>query len=380
MTINLSFHRLHLISHWQRRFLRLPSCRYCHVGVEDKPKITVDFSSGFVFDDIAFIVDKNISSIYLTLHVCLHRNSLVLSSGKFARMADSCAVGEIGNTSVMAVAVSRDRIGPSPGFFPLIVDYRQKAAAAGRIPTNFLRRELGPSEHEILTSRLIDRSLRPLFPDGFTNETQIVCNLLAADGINDPDVIGINAASAALYLSDIPWDGPIGAVRVGMLGNNLVANPSRRELANSSLNLIVVAGLQNVVIMLEGGANNVAPQEFRKAIKFGVKECQAVIQSLLKLKKFCKPKRSYTPAAQFDQNVVDFVKLLAEPKLRDVFLNSHHDKQSRDKAVKNIREEILEKVKNGVNTKPEVMSYCNAVYDQIAKKVFRSLILDDKIR
>lgn len=294
-------------------------------------------------------------------------------------MADSCTVGEIGNTSVMAVAVSKERTGPSPGFFPLTVDYRQKAAAAGRIPTNFLRRELGPSEHEILTSRLIDRSLRPLFPDGFTNETQIVCNLLAADGINDPDIIGINAASAALYLSDIPWDGPIGAVRVGMLGNNLIANPSRRELVNSSMNLIVVAGAQNVVIMLEGGANNVAPQEFRKAIKFGVKECQTVIQSLLKLKKFCKPKRSFTPT-QYDKNVVDFVKLLAEPKLRDVFLNSNHDKQSRDDAVKEIREEILEKVKNGVNTKAEVMSYCNAVFDQISKKVFRSLILDDKIR
>lgn len=294
-------------------------------------------------------------------------------------MADSCVVGEIGNTSVMATAVSKDRTGSSPNFFPLIVDYRQKAAAAGRIPTNFLRRELGPSEHEILTSRLIDRSLRPLFPDGFSNETQIICNLLAADGVNDPDVIGINAASAALYLSDIPWEGPIGAVRVGMLGNNLVANPSRRELASSSLNLIVVAAAQNLVVMLEGGANNIGPQEFRKAIKFGVKECQAVIQSLLKLKKFCKAKRSFTPP-QFDQNVVDFVKLLAEPKLRDVFLNSNFDKQSRDSAVKQIKEDILEKVKDGVNTKPEVMSYCNAVFDQISKKVFRSLILDDKIR
>lgn len=295
-------------------------------------------------------------------------------------MADSCAVGGIGNTSVMATAVSKDRSGSSPGFFPLTVDYRQKAAAAGRIPTNFLRRELGPSEYEILTSRLIDRSLRPLFPDGFSNETQIICNVLAVDGVNDPDIVGINAASAALYLSDIPWDGPIGAVRVGMLGANLVANPSRRELANSSLNLIVVAANSNMVIMLEGGANNVTSQDFRKAIKFGVKECQAVIQSLLKLKKFCKPKRSFTPAAVYDQNIIDFVKSLAEPKLRDVFLSFNHDKQSRDVAVRAIKDEIFEKVKEGVIMKPEVTSCCNAVFDQICKKVFRSLILDDKIR
>lgn len=142
--------------------------------------------------------------------------NLNLSSGKYARLTDGCAVGAIGDTSVMVTAVSKTKPSSS-SFLPLVVDYRQKSAAAGRIPTNFLRRELGPNEREILTSRLIDRSLRPLFSDNFCYETQIVCNMLAVDSINSPDVVAINAASAALSLSDIPWNGPVGAVRVGYI-------------------------------------------------------------------------------------------------------------------------------------------------------------------
>lgn len=303
-----------------------------------------------------------------------------LSQGKFARLADGCAVGEIGDTSVMVTAVSKEKQS-SPSFLPLIVDYRQKAAAAGRIPTNFLRRELGPSEHEILTSRLIDRSLRPLFPAGFTNDTHIMCNLLAVDGVNDPDIVSINAASAALMLSDIPWNGPIGAVRVGMVGENLVVNPTRRELANSSLNLIVVAANQNLVVMLEGGANNILQQDFCKAIKFGVRECQAVVQSLLQLRKFGKPKRHFKQPEPWDEQVVDFIKLIGESKLREIFLDTSHDKMSRDNAVKAVKAEILDKVKTGgVPSTPDVEMYCSNIFDSMCKNVIRSLVLEQNVR
>ena len=139
---------------------------------------------------------------------------------------------------------------------PLTVDYRQKAAAAGRIPTNFLRRELGPTEKEILTSRMIDRSLRPLFPAGFFCETQIICNLLAVDGNNDPDVLCINAASAALAMSDIPWNGPVAAVRVGLYGpeNEVLINPTRKEMSSSKLDMVVAGTEDKHVIMIEGSA------------------------------------------------------------------------------------------------------------------------------
>lgn len=137
-----------------------------------------------------------------------------MSTGKYARFADGSAIVSLGDTSVMVTAVCKDQLSSNSSFLPLIVDYRQKAAAAARIPTNFLRRELGPTEHEILTSRVIDRSIRPLFPENFHFDTHIMCNMLAIDNANDPDVIAINAASAALSVSNIPWNGPVGAVEL----------------------------------------------------------------------------------------------------------------------------------------------------------------------
>lgn len=137
-----------------------------------------------------------------------------LSTGKYARFANGTGVCQLGNTSMMVTAVTKDsNTSSAQNFMPLTVDFRQKYAAAGRIPTNFFRRELGVTEKEILASRLVDRSLRPLFPSYFTCETQLVCNMLALDAVYQPDVPGINAASFALAVSDIPWDGPVGAVR-----------------------------------------------------------------------------------------------------------------------------------------------------------------------
>uniref|UniRef100_A0A0L8HW94 Exoribonuclease phosphorolytic domain-containing protein n=1 Tax=Octopus bimaculoides TaxID=37653 RepID=A0A0L8HW94_OCTBM len=143
------------------------------------------------------------------IDVDIGMRKLKITTGKFARFADGAAMVELGGTAVLVTAVCSEKVSSS-GFMPLTVDFRQKAAAAGRIPTNYLRREIGSTQHEILTSRMIDRSLRPLFPQGFCNETQLMCNLLSVDGDNNPDVLSINAASAALSLSSIPWNGPVG--------------------------------------------------------------------------------------------------------------------------------------------------------------------------
>ncbi|XP_018308454.1 polyribonucleotide nucleotidyltransferase 1, mitochondrial isoform X2 [Mycetomoellerius zeteki] len=302
---------------------------------------------------------------------------LQFSTGKYARFADGCAVATLGDTSVMVTAVCQHHSTTS-SFLPLVVDYRQKAAAAGRIPTNFLRRELGPSEHEILTSRVIDRSIRPLFPEGFYFNTQIMCNMLAVDGMNDPDIIAINSASAALSVSDIPWNGPVGAVRLGMIDNEIIVNPTRRQIQDSMLNLIVTAAKQNLIIMLEGSANEILEQYLKKAIKQGVKECQNIVAAITKLQKTCgKPKREITEQ-QEDDNLKSSVKELSEEKLQDIFSNYTHDKISRDNAVNDLRHSVIKTLQND-NADLDV-KLAEKIFGKIVKNVFRTLILEKDVR
>ncbi|XP_021946408.1 polyribonucleotide nucleotidyltransferase 1, mitochondrial [Folsomia candida] len=350
-----------------------------------------------------------ISSSTLTTHentiTFSDGKTLKVGTGRLARMADGCAVASFGDTSVMVTAVGKIKSTPQ-GFMPLTVDYRQKAAAAGRIPTNFLRRELGPTEREILTSRLIDRSLRPLFPDEYTSETQIICNLLAVDGVHDPDILSINAASAALSVSDIPWNGPVGAVRVGMIDNELKVNPSRREMSQSILNLVVVATSQNLVVMLDATADCILQQDFLKAIKVGVKECQSIIQGITRLQKEAgKRKRNETAAAaviegqgqeqeatnkenslkieklkpgQIPPDLADAAKTFGELRLKDIFMDHTFDKLGRDNAVSALRSDVVDKLnKNFPNYDPSLISES---FSKLTKNVFRQLILDEKTR
>lgn len=307
------------------------------------------------------------------------RSHIKLSTGKYARFTDGCAVAQEGDTAVMVTAVSKTKPSLS-SFLPLVVDYRQKAAAAGRIPTNFLRRELGPTEHEILVSRLIDRSLRPLFPGNYFYETQIMCNLLAVDSVFDPDVLSINAASAALSLSDIPWNGPIGAVRVGLSNGEVIINPTRKELSNSDLNLVVSAASQNLVVMLEAAGNNVLQPDFLKAIKYGVRECQKIIQSITQLQKICgKPKRIVESKPEPIEELIDGVRSLSEMRLKEIFQNFSHNKISRDTAVRDLKIDVLEKVKQGMDASFDYDSTSEA-FDKTCKMVFRDLIFETNVR
>ncbi|KAJ8874348.1 hypothetical protein PR048_025194 [Dryococelus australis] len=279
----------------------------------------------------------------------------------------------------MVTTVSKMK--PSPAsFLPLVVDYRQKAAAAGRIPTNFLRRELGPTEREILTSRVIDRSLRPLFPEGYCYETQVICNLLAVDGVNDPVMASINAASAALSLSDIPWNGPVGAVRVGFINNEVVINPTRKEQSESSLNLIVTSTKHNLVVMLEASAENILQQDFLKSIKAGVKECQAIVQAIQQLQKhYGKVKRELELPSPPSEELVQAVKSLCEMRLREIFSDHSHDKLSRDVAVQLVRTDVHEKLNKSVG-EPVDSHVFSGVFNQICKETFRSMIFEDNVR
>lgn len=278
----------------------------------------------------------------------------------------------------MVTAVSKTKPSQS-NFLPLVVDYRQKSAAAGRIPTNFLRRELGPTEREILVSRLIDRSLRPLFPNGFNYETQIICNMLAVDGVYNPDIISINAASAALSLSDIPWNGPVGAVRVGFIDNEIIINPTRKELQQSTLNLVVSSTKQNLVVMLEGQADNILQQDFLKAIKVAAKEAQAVIAGIEKLQKnHGKKKREVELKSELNEEVIEVIRSLAQMRIGEIFKNHSHDKLSRDNAVAEVRNDVFEKLHTNF---PDVDStLLSEALNKLIWQTFRNLIFEEELR
>lgn len=346
------------------------ACLKCYSSNVQTSELEVPFSNGYVFQ--ASFEPSNSSFFF----VC--RRNLRISTGKYAKLADGCSVASLGDTSVMVTAVSKTK--PSPGsFVPLIVDYRQKSAAAGRIPTNFLRRELGPTEREILTSRLIDRSLRPLFSPGYNYETQIVCNMLAVDGLNNPDVISINAASAALALSDIPWNGPVGAVRLGLIDNEVIINPTRKEMQLSSLNLVVSATKRNLVVMLEGNGNNVLQPDLLKAIKVGTKEAQHVVNAIEQLRKqLGKPKRELTAVPELSEEIFEAIKSLTEMRAREVLQNFSHHKLSRDEALMAIKADVVEKIHASF---PDVdVNLISEGYTKIIRDIFRGLVFETEVR
>uniref|UniRef100_A0A8C7GKG0 polyribonucleotide nucleotidyltransferase n=1 Tax=Oncorhynchus kisutch TaxID=8019 RepID=A0A8C7GKG0_ONCKI len=298
---------------------------------------------------------------------------LEISTGKLARFADGSAVVQLGDTTVMVTAVSKTKPSPSQ-FMPLVVDYRQKAAAAGRIPTNHLRRELGTTENEILTSRLIDRAIRPLFPAGYFYDTQVLCNLLAVDGVNDPDVLAINGASAALSLSDIPWNGPIGAVRIGLVNGEFLVNPTRKEMASSTINLIVAGAPLSQVVMIEASAENVLQQDFCHAVKVGVKHTQQIILAIQQMAREAKVSKR-TPPKIFSAPLEMIELALASEKVYAVFTDFTHDKISRDDAINKVRLETEEQIKEKY---PQAEPYeVMESFNMVSKEVFRNLVLNE---
>ena len=189
-----------------------------------------------------------------------------LETGRLARQASGSCMIRCGDTMVLCTAVAEKKGREGIDFFPLTCDYQEMTYAAGKIPGGFFKREGRPTERETLTSRLIDRPIRPLFPKGFNSETQIICTVVSSDGDNDSDILAITGASTALHISDIPFDGPIAAVRIGRVDGNLIVNPSPLEDTYSDLNLIVVAGRKGLV-MVEGGADRIPEEEMLEATR-----------------------------------------------------------------------------------------------------------------
>src|SRR6476661_2621315 len=201
---------------------------------------------------------------------------IIIETGKMARQADGSVTVQMGETIILVAAVAAINAKPGQDFFPLTVDYREKAAAAGKFPGGYFKREGRPTEKEILTSRLTDRPIRPLFPKGWYNEVQVQTVVLSADGENDPDILSIIGASASLMVSDIPWEGPLGAARIGRVNGKFIANPTHAEMAESDLDLVYVGNATDIV-MYEGGAKEITEADFIAALQFAQEAIQPMI-------------------------------------------------------------------------------------------------------
>jgi polyribonucleotide nucleotidyltransferase len=302
-------------------------------------------------------------------------NSISIETGKIAKLADGSVVVSCGETMVMASAVSATTIKEGQDFFPLTVDYREKAAAAGKFPGGYFKREGRPTEKETLTSRMTDRPLRPLFPQGYFYDTQVISILLSADGENDPDILSINGASAALCVSDIPFKGPIGAVRIGRVNGEFVANPTHSDRVRSDLDLVYV-GTENDVIMIEGAANEVPEAEFVQALEFAHGHAREMIRVQKELAaKVGKPKREM-PLLSVKPELLEIAYQVAGDRIEGALYTQ--GKVARSKAVEALREEVKLKV---LEKYPEADDFAiSQAFDYVQKKAFRISVLEKQKR
>ncbi|MCI4662697.1 MAG: polyribonucleotide nucleotidyltransferase [Neomegalonema sp.] len=263
--------------------------------------------------------------------------TLVLETGLVARQADGAVMATLGETTVLATVVAAKSVKPGMDFFPLTVNYQEKVFAAGKIPGGFFKREGRPTEKEVLTSRLIDRPIRPLFADGFKNETQVVVTVLSHDMRNDPDVLGMVAASAALTLSGVPFLGPIGAARVGFANGEYILNPEVDKVQDLDLDL-VVAGTADAVMMVESEAKELSEEQMLGAVVFGHKAMQPVIEMIISLAEEA-AKEPWDHVAPDRGALVDKIRGLTETALREAF--STTDKQERQNKIAAAKEAML---------------------------------------
>jgi len=300
---------------------------------------------------------------------------LTLETGRIARQADAAVLVQYGETSVLATVVAEKAPRPGTDFFPLTVNYQEKTYAAGKIPGGYFKREGRPTEKEVLTSRLIDRPIRPLFVEGFRNETQVVATVLSHDMENDPDIVAMIAASAALTLSGVPFLGPIGAARVGLIGGQLVLNPMIDEMATSELDL-VVAGTGDAVMMVESEAKELSEAQMLEAVMFGHRGFQTVIQAIIRLaEKAAKDPWDFAPPDK--SKYAEKVRAVAEADVRRAFATP--EKQKRHEllgaASALVKKEVL-----GPDADASEEILLNSVFKDLEQEVVRGDIIKTERR
>ncbi len=304
------------------------------------------------------------------------RHQLTLETGEIARQAHGAVIVTMDDTVVLVTVVGEKNAKQGQDFFPLTVDYQERSYAAGRIPGSFFKREGRPSEKEILTSRLIDRPIRPLFPDSFYNEVQIVATVLSSDNEVDADIPAMIGASAALVLSGIPFDGPVGAARIGYINGEYVLNPTTTELTETQLNL-VVAGTQHAVLMVESEAIELPEEVMLGAVMFGHQQMQAAINVINELADEAGVTVwDWTPAKQ-DTNLAERITQLAEVDLRAAFHLKH--KQVRSESIDKIWQRVFTEIGVGSEDGPDGQAVKEACFD-LESKIVRTQILDGEPR
>jgi len=303
----------------------------------------------------------------------INGKTITLETGKIARQADGAIIATCGETVVIATAVGAKNLKEDQDYFPLSVNYQEKYYAAGKIPGGYFKREARPTEAETLISRLIDRPLRPLFPDGFLNEVQVLPTVLSYDGENQPDVLSIIASSAALSISGLPFQGPIAASRVGFKDGKYILNPSQAELVGSKLDL-VVAGTKDAVLMVESEASGLTEKEMLEAVKFGHKNFIPIIDAIEKLaKKSSKPKWDYKTLDLSD--VKKKISDSLEKDLRKAF--KEIDKKKRSTAISEAEQKCIEIFKDDENVSE---NQAKSQLKSLEKDIVRTAILKDKKR
>ena len=312
---------------------------------------------------------------YLSEKIKLGDKDLIVETGKVAKQADGAVVVRYGDTMILVTAVSNRTAKEGLDFFPLTVEYRESTYAAGRIPGNYFRREGRPNEKEVLTCRMIDRPVRPLFPEGYRFETQIVGSVISADADNDPDVIAMTGASCALYLSDIPFVNPIASVRVGLLDGKYIINPTYDERRESKLNL-VVSGTEEAIVMVEAQANEVEEKIMLEALMLAHKEIKRLCLWQKELYKALNiQKREFTPAT-LDEAHIKEVEDKYSQRMREALDTTGKDKISSYAAIDALKKEVVESYADDEQKRLGA----SAVFSHLKEKIFRDDMLGNRRR
>ena len=298
-----------------------------------------------------------------------------IETGRYARQANGAVMVRYGDTMVLVSAVASTEVRENQDFFPLQVEYREKTSAAGKFPGGFIKREGRPTEKEILSSRLIDRPIRPLFPENFMNETQVIALVLSYDGQNDADVLAAIGASAALTISDVPFDGPIAEVRIGRINGQLVINPTHAEIEQSDLELIV-AGTSDSILMVEGESKEVGEDDLLSALRFAQNEIKKIVQLQVELRNEAGKNKWEIKEKEFDTELKKEVLELAGEKFRDIV---HSVLTKEERASKN--NELQEEVTLALAERfPEQEKVIGSILHDLEKELMRERILAEGVR
>ena len=312
---------------------------------------------------------------YLNEKIKLGDKDLIVETGKVAKQADGAVVVRYGDTMILVTAVSARTAKEGLDFFPLTVEYRESTYSAGRIPGNYFRREGRPNEKEVLTCRMIDRPVRPLFPEGYRFETQIVGSVISADLDNDPDVIAMTGASLALYLSDIPFENPIAAIRIGLIDGKYLINPTYDERRDSQLNLIV-AGTEEAIVMVEAEAQEVAENIMLEAMMLAHKEIKRLCLWQKELFKALEIKKRVFEVAQLDEKIIKEIEKKYSDRMREALDTTGKDKLTSYAAVDALKKEVVENYAED----EEKRLAASGVFSHLKEKIFREDMLGNRRR